>query len=242
MEITDIRIFPVDEPKLKAFVSVTFDRSFIVSDIKIIDGNRGLFLSMPSKKRRNGTYKDIAHPLNSATRTMIEEAVIKAYEEEISKRAKEETSGVGTDIPGSEGGVETIPGEESSAADLEEPVLSPAAVPEEPTPSPAVVSEEPTPSPAVVSEEPTPSPAVVSEEPTPSPAVVPEEPTPSPAVVSEEPISSPLGEVFAPTLGGAAPVVDSPSDEPSETSENDGPSGSDEHTPSDDSSPEEPGL
>ena len=220
MEITDIRIFPVDEPKLKAFVSVIFDRSFIVSDIKIIDGNKGLFLSMPSKKRRNGTYKDIAHPLNSATRTMMEEAVIKAYEEEISKRAKEEASRVETGIPGSEGGVETIPGEESSAATPEEPGLSPAAaVLEEPILSPAAV-EEPVFSPA----------AAESEEPTPAPAAV------------EEPIPSPLGEVFAPALGGTTPVVDSPSDEPPEAAENESPADSDEHTPSDDSGPEEPGL
>ncbi|MEW5764596.1 MAG: septation regulator SpoVG [Acidobacteriota bacterium] len=81
MKITDIRIFPVDEPKLKAFVSIIFDQSFIVSDIKIIEGNSGLFLSMPSKKRKDGTFKDIAHPLNSETRKMMEDAVIAAYKE-----------------------------------------------------------------------------------------------------------------------------------------------------------------
>jgi stage V sporulation protein G len=81
MKITDIRIFPVDEPKLKAFVSVIFDHCFIISDIKIIEGNKGLFLSMPSKKRRDGTFKDIAHPLNSDTRKMLEDAVIEAYNE-----------------------------------------------------------------------------------------------------------------------------------------------------------------
>ncbi len=81
MKITDIRIFPVDEPKLKAFVSIIFDHSFIVSDIKIIEGNKGLFLSMPSKKRRDGTFKDIAHPLNSETRKELEDAVIAAYNE-----------------------------------------------------------------------------------------------------------------------------------------------------------------
>jgi stage V sporulation protein G len=82
MKITDIRIFPVDEPKLKAFVSIIFDHSFIVSDIKIIEGNKGLFLSMPSKKRRDGTFKDIAHPLNSETRKMMEDSVIAAYNEQ----------------------------------------------------------------------------------------------------------------------------------------------------------------
>ena len=63
MEITQVRVFPVEEEKLKAFVSVIFDDCFVVSDIKIIQGNSGLFISMPSKKRKNGTFRDIAHPL-----------------------------------------------------------------------------------------------------------------------------------------------------------------------------------
>lgn len=92
MEITDIRIFPVDEPKLKAFVSVIFDRCFIVSDIKIIDGNNGYFLSMPSKKRRDGTFRDIAHPLNSETRTAMEEAVVKAYLQVMKERGEAPTA------------------------------------------------------------------------------------------------------------------------------------------------------
>src|SRR5438128_923039 len=68
MDITEVRIFPVDEEKLKAFVSVIFDDCFVVSDIKIIQGANGLFVSMPSKKRKNGTFRDIAHPLNNETR------------------------------------------------------------------------------------------------------------------------------------------------------------------------------
>jgi stage V sporulation protein G len=88
MKITDIRIFPVDEPKLKAFVSIIFDQCFIVSDIKVIEGNKGLFLSMPSKKRRDGTFKDIAHPLNAETRKMIEDDVIAAYNAEMTKNPK----------------------------------------------------------------------------------------------------------------------------------------------------------
>ena len=73
MEVTDVRVFPVDEEKLKAFVSIIFDDCFVVSDIKIIHGNSGLFISMPSKKRKNGTFRDIAHPLNNETRKMIED-------------------------------------------------------------------------------------------------------------------------------------------------------------------------
>jgi stage V sporulation protein G len=81
MEITQIRVFPVEEEKLKAFVSVIFDDCFVVSDIKIIQGTSGLFVSMPSKKRKNGTFRDIAHPLNNETRRMIEEAIIEKYRE-----------------------------------------------------------------------------------------------------------------------------------------------------------------
>jgi len=79
MEITQIRVFPVQEDKLKAFVSVVLDECFVVSDIKIIEGAQGLFVSMPSKKRKNGTFRDIAHPLNSETRQRFEEAIIGRY-------------------------------------------------------------------------------------------------------------------------------------------------------------------
>ncbi len=81
MEITQVRVFPVEEEKLKAFVSVVFDDCFVVSDIKIIQGAHGLFVSMPSKKRRNGTFRDIAHPLNSETRKRFEGVIIDRYRE-----------------------------------------------------------------------------------------------------------------------------------------------------------------
>ena len=81
MDITQVRVFPVDEQKLKAFVSVIFDDCFVVSDIKIIEGDQGLFVSMPSKKRRDGTFRDIAHPLNSDTRRRIESHIIEEYRE-----------------------------------------------------------------------------------------------------------------------------------------------------------------
>jgi stage V sporulation protein G len=85
MEITQVRVFPVDDEKLKAFVAIIFDDCFVVSDIKIIRGSQGLFISMPSKKRRNGTFRDIAHPLNSETRRKIEEEIITKYREVISR-------------------------------------------------------------------------------------------------------------------------------------------------------------
>jgi stage V sporulation protein G len=81
MEITDVRVFPVDEEKLKAFVSIILDDCFVVSDIKIIQGTNGLFVSMPSKRRKNGTFRDIAHPLNTETRRRIEERIIAEYKE-----------------------------------------------------------------------------------------------------------------------------------------------------------------
>ena len=85
MEITRIRVFPVEEDKLKAFVSVIFDDCFVVSDIKIIEGTQGLFISMPSKKRKNGTFRDIAHPLNNETRRRIEERIIAEYRQVVSQ-------------------------------------------------------------------------------------------------------------------------------------------------------------
>jgi stage V sporulation protein G len=79
MQITEVRVSPVEEEKLKAYVSITFDNCFVIRDIKVISGNNGLFVSMPSKKRKDGTFKDIAHPLNNETRKMIEESVLKEY-------------------------------------------------------------------------------------------------------------------------------------------------------------------
>jgi stage V sporulation protein G len=90
MEVTAVRVFPVHEEKLKAFVSIILDDCFVVSDIKIIDGNNGLFISMPSKKRKNGTFRDIAHPLNSETRRMLEEKILARYEEVLAQPEPEE--------------------------------------------------------------------------------------------------------------------------------------------------------
>ena len=90
MEITQIRVFPVDEEKLKAFVSIIIDDCFVVSDIKIIQGTSGLFVSMPSKKRKNGTFRDIAHPLNNETRRMIEERIIETYREVVAELGQDD--------------------------------------------------------------------------------------------------------------------------------------------------------
>ena len=85
MEVTEVRVFPVQEEKLKAYVAITLDHCFVIRDLKVINGNNGLFVAMPSKKRKDGTYRDTAHPLNSQTRQMIESIVLAEYDKEIQK-------------------------------------------------------------------------------------------------------------------------------------------------------------
>lgn len=87
MDITEVKVFPVQEEKLKAYVTITLDDCFIVRDLKIIRGKTGMFVAMPSKKTKDGTFKDIAHPLNSETRQNIEQVILSAYEQEIATRA-----------------------------------------------------------------------------------------------------------------------------------------------------------
>ncbi len=89
MEITEIKVFPVNEEKLKAFVSVVFDQCFMVNDIKVIQGRDGLFISMPSRRKRNGKFKDVAHPLNNETRQMIESQVLEEYDRALEGREVE---------------------------------------------------------------------------------------------------------------------------------------------------------
>jgi stage V sporulation protein G len=80
MEITDVRVFPVDEEKLRAYVTVTLDGCFVVRDLKVIQGATGLFVAMPAKRRKDGTFKDVAHPLNAETRERFERAILAAYD------------------------------------------------------------------------------------------------------------------------------------------------------------------
>jgi len=81
MKVTDVRVRKVsNEGKMKAIVSVTFDDEFVVHDIKIIEGQNGLFIAMPSRKMADGEFRDIAHPINSETRNLIQEAVFAEYE------------------------------------------------------------------------------------------------------------------------------------------------------------------
>ncbi len=81
MQITDVRVRKVaKEGKMKAVVSITIDNEFVVHDIKVIDGEKGLFIAMPSKKSIDGEYRDIAHPINSETRDRIQRQILDAYE------------------------------------------------------------------------------------------------------------------------------------------------------------------
>lgn len=81
MEITDIRIRKIDtEGKMKAVVSVTFSNNFVVHDIKVIESQNGMFIAMPSRKTPSGEFKDIAHPINAATRERIQSAILEKYE------------------------------------------------------------------------------------------------------------------------------------------------------------------
>ncbi len=82
MNITDVKIRRVndDDGKMKAVVSVTFDEEFVVHDMKIIDGPKGLFIAMPSRRLNSGVFKDVAHPLNTDTRDKIKNAVFAEYE------------------------------------------------------------------------------------------------------------------------------------------------------------------
>jgi stage V sporulation protein G len=88
MQITDVRVFPVEEDKLKAYVTITLDNCFVIRDLKVINGNTGLFIAMPAKRRKDGTYKDIAHPLNMETRDMMERIILSEYDKQLKRGTK----------------------------------------------------------------------------------------------------------------------------------------------------------
>lgn len=90
MDITEVRVFPVEEDRLKGYATITLDGCFLIRDLKIIMGNKGLFVAMPSKKRKDGTYQDLAHPLNRDTRGLIEDKVLGEYHRQV--KSEEEAS------------------------------------------------------------------------------------------------------------------------------------------------------
>lgn len=90
MNITDVRVRKVaKDTKMKAVVSITIDDVFVVHDIKVIEGEKGLFIAMPSRKSTDGEYRDIAHPINSQTREELQELILKAYGEACDEAAGE---------------------------------------------------------------------------------------------------------------------------------------------------------
>ena len=93
MNITEIRVHIRNEEKLKAFATVTFDNCFVVRNMKIIAGNKGLILCMPSRKLPDGTYKDIAHPITMDFRKSLEDKVMACYQEEVKKNPQGSATG-----------------------------------------------------------------------------------------------------------------------------------------------------
>ncbi len=90
MQITDVRVRKINsEGKMKAVVSVTFDNQFVVHDIKVIDGQNGTFIAMPSRRTPDGEFKDIAHPINSETRGMIQDAILTEFERIVAEEEDE---------------------------------------------------------------------------------------------------------------------------------------------------------
>lgn len=80
MEITEVKVFPVKESgRLKAYATIVFENCFIIRDLKVIEGDKGFFVSMPSRRRKDGSFRDIVHPLDSETRKMIEDRIILEY-------------------------------------------------------------------------------------------------------------------------------------------------------------------
>lgn len=90
MQITDVRVRKITkEGKMKAIVSITFEGEFVVHDIKVIEGDKGLFIAMPSRRMGDGEYRDIAHPINSETRDRIQKIILDKYEEAVSEEEAE---------------------------------------------------------------------------------------------------------------------------------------------------------
>lgn len=93
MQITDVRVRKITkEGKMKAVVSMTLDDEFVVHDIKVIDGDKGLFIAMPSRRAGDGEFRDIAHPINSETRDMIQKVILEKYELAVAELGEESSS------------------------------------------------------------------------------------------------------------------------------------------------------
>ena len=90
MQITDVRVRKIaKEGKMRAIVSITIDEEFVIHDIKVIEGDKGLFIAMPSKKATDGEYRDIAHPINSSTREKIQTIILDRYQKALTEPDEE---------------------------------------------------------------------------------------------------------------------------------------------------------
>ena len=89
MQITEVKIYPMDEDLVRAYVTIVFDDCLMIGEIKIIKGTTGLFVWMPTKKQRDGTHRDIAYPINTETRIMIEQAILAEYKKVIAESGPE---------------------------------------------------------------------------------------------------------------------------------------------------------
>ena len=90
MEVTDVRVRKVDkEGKMKAIVSITFDEEFVIHDIKVIEGEKGLFIAMPSRKTTDGEYRDIADTIRSTTRELLQQTILEKYQEDAEEEGEE---------------------------------------------------------------------------------------------------------------------------------------------------------
>ena len=100
MDITEVRVALRNDRKLKAFVSITLDDCFVIRGLKIIQGTNGTFVAMPSKKRKDGEFQDIAHPINNVTRKWMEDIILSRYEQELLGRGDDLRNGDGVDGSG----------------------------------------------------------------------------------------------------------------------------------------------
>jgi len=88
MEITEIKVFPANEGRLKGYATMVFDGCFIVRDMKIIKSDEGYFVSMPSRRKKDGSFKDIVHPLNAETRKLIEDRIVEEYKKVVGEEGE----------------------------------------------------------------------------------------------------------------------------------------------------------
>lgn len=92
MKITEVKVYPAKESgRLKAYATIVFDNSFIIRDLKVIEGEKGFFVSMPSRRRKDGTFRDIVHPLNSEMRKLVEDSIVDEYKKVVALEADQKS-------------------------------------------------------------------------------------------------------------------------------------------------------